>query len=328
MTNILIIAKGSNSQILNDFFSSEKEFTVIGIAQNKKGAEALLSTCKKAFVIFDYNEDMESVFQDCLKSIQSNNAKVIAICDNVKQGFELLGKGADDICIRLKVDGINERRSFFMSLSGKIRKIVRDSGKGLRVLKNKYENPIDCVIVLGSSTGGTECVLQILKAMPAEAPPILVVQHMPPVFTSLYSQRLHGECAISVWEARDGDTLENGLALIAPGDKQMRLNKKNNKYIVNCTVEKPVSGHMPSVDVLFHSVAKLMPQKAIGIILTGMGKDGAEGLLAMRAAGACTLGQDEKSSIVYGMPKAAYDINAVIHQGNPGAIINRILAYI
>ena len=328
MTNILIIARGNSSQILNDFFSTEKEFKVIGTAQDKVGAKYLLSIHKKVFVVFDYSEDISGDFYDCLKIIHSNNAKLIAICDNVKQGFSLLEKGADDICVRPKDGSINERRAFFISLSSKIKKVVRDYDKDPRVLKNKSTKPVESIIAIGSSTGGTECILQILKAMPVNAPPILIVQHMPPVFTALYSQRLHGECKISVWEAKDGDTLENGLALIAPGDKQMRLNNKRGKYIVNCTVEEPFGGHIPSVDVLFNSVAELAPKKTIGIILTGMGKDGAKGLLAMRGAGAYTMGQDEKSCIVYGMPKVAYDVGAVMRQGNPEAIINTILANI
>ena len=328
MTNILIIAKGNNSQILGDFVSTEKDFKVIGIAQDKAGLNNLLSMYKKVFVIFDYSDDIGSDFKDYLKIIQDENAKLIAICDSVKQGFGLLEKGADDICVRPKDGSINERRAFFVSLSTKIKKVVRNYGRDPRILKNKFEKPVEKIIAIGSSTGGTECILQILKAMPADAPPIVVVQHMPPVFTALYSTRLHGECKISVWEAKDGDTLENGLALIAPGDKQMRLNCEKDKYIVNCTVEEPYGGHIPSVDVLFNSVAEYAPKKSMGIILTGMGKDGARGLLAMREAGAYTMGQDEKSSIVYGMPKVAYDMGAVMRQGSPEVIINTILANI
>jgi len=322
MTNILIIAKGNRAWILNDFFASDKDFNVIGTAQDKERAKYLLGTGRKAFVIFDYDEDISGIFYDILESVKSNNANIIAICDNVKQGFGLLEKGVDDICVRPKGESVNERRSLFTSLSAKIKKVISDNDKEPRALKNKYAKPVETIIAIGSSTGGTECILQILKAMPADAPPILIVQHMPPVFTALYSARLHSECKISVWEAKDGDTLENGLALLAPGDKQMRLVNRNGKYSVSCSVEAPFGGHIPAVDVLFNSIARLAPDKAIGVILTGMGKDGAKGLLAMREAGAYTLGQDEQSCIVYGMPKAAYDIGAVMRQGSPETIIN------
>ena len=328
MINILIVAKGNNSQVLSDFFSPEKGFKVIGRAQDSNGAKYFLGSHKKVFTVFDYSNEMENVFKELLREVQKNNAKLIVICDTVKQGFGLLEKGADDICIRPKVDSRNEWRSFFTSISAKIKKAAQDYDKEPRALKNKYTKPVESIIAIGSSTGGTECVLQILKAMPENAPPILVVQHMPPVFTALYSKRLDGECRISVWEAKDGDVLENGLALIAPGDKQMCLATKNGGYIVNCTVEEPFGGHIPAVDVLFNSVAKIAPKKAIGVILTGMGKDGAKGLLAMREGGSFTLGQNEESCIVYGMPKAAYDIGAVMRQGSPENIINAILGYI
>jgi len=152
--------------------------------------------------------------------------------------------------------------------------------------------------------------------LPGNLPPIVITQHMPPVFTEMYAERLNRLCAMEVREAKDGDELYSGLCLIAPGGLQMRVHKDVLGARVSCTEEDKVSGHCPSVDVLFHSVAEQYEASAIGILLTGMGKDGAKGLLAMHERGAYTLGQDEKSSVVYGMPMEAYKLGAVSQQGN------------
>jgi two-component system chemotaxis response regulator CheB len=145
-------------------------------------------------------------------------------------------------------------------------------------------------------------------------PGIVVVQHMPPVFTRMYAERLNASCKMEVKEAVHGDQIIPGRVLIAPGDKHLRINKKGALYIVECFDGDKVNGHKPSVDVLFNSVAEKAGESAIGIILTGMGYDGAKGLLKMKQKGAITIGQDEKSCVVYGMPKVAYDIGAVVKQ--------------
>ena len=172
------------------------------------------------------------------------------------------------------------------------------------------------LMAMGASTGGTEALLAVLKELPGNLPPIVITQHMPPVFTEMYAERLNRLCAMEVREAKDGDELYSGLCLIAPGGLQMRVHKDVLGARVSCTEEEKVSGHCPSVDVLFHSVAEQYEASAIGILLTGMGKDGAKGLLAMHEQGAYTLGQDEKSSVVYGMPMEAYKLGAVSQQGN------------
>lgn len=176
----------------------------------------------------------------------------------------------------------------------------------------------DKMIAIGASTGGTNALFDILKVLPSDhMPGIVIVQHMPPVFTKLYSERLNNNCALEVKEAEDGDEILPGRALIAPGGFHMRVVKRGKRYYIETekgTEMNKVSGHCPSVDVLFHSVAKHIGSNALGIILTGMGKDGADGMLAMKQKGAMTIGQDEESSVVYGMPKVAYDIGAVDKQ--------------
>ena len=181
------------------------------------------------------------------------------------------------------------------------------------------------LIAMGASTGGTEALLAVLTELPGNLPPIVITQHMPPVFTEMYAERLDRLCAMEVREAKDGDALYPGLCLIAPGGLQMRVHRDVLGARVSCKEEDKVSGHCPSVDVLFHSVAEEYKASAIGILLTGMGKDGAKGLLAMHEQGAYTLGQDEKSSVVYGMPMEAYKLGAVSQQGNLQQIAQYLL---
>jgi two-component system chemotaxis response regulator CheB len=167
------------------------------------------------------------------------------------------------------------------------------------------------VIAVGASTGGTEAVRVFLGALPVDCPPIVIVQHMPEVFTRAFAQRLNKECGVEVQEARDGDRLQSGLALIAPGNRHMLVNRLGEELVVQILDGPLVSRHRPSVDVLFRSVASSVGPNAVGIIMTGMGDDGAQGLYEMKETGAATIAQDEASCIVFGMPKEAISCGAV-----------------
>ena len=182
----------------------------------------------------------------------------------------------------------------------------------------------DIVIAIGASTGGTEAIFEVVKQFRTDIPGVVIVQHMPPGFTEMYANRLNNQCQVAVKEAATGDKVLPGRVLIAPGDKHMRLIKVNGVYQVECKAGEKVSGHCPSVDVLFSSVAKAAGKDALGVILTGMGGDGANGLLEMRKAGAKTIGQNEATCVVYGMPKVAYDIGAVHYQMELSSIANKI----
>jgi two-component system chemotaxis response regulator CheB len=168
----------------------------------------------------------------------------------------------------------------------------------------------DWVVAMGASTGGTEALRDVLSALSPTAPGIVVVQHMPEGFTAAFAQRLNEICAIEVREARHGDKVLPGLALIAPGNRHMRLQRRSPGYAVELDDGPRVCRHRPSVDVLFHSVAKSARDRAVGVLMTGMGSDGAGGLLAMREAGAHTIAQDETTCVVFGMPKEAIDRGA------------------
>lgn len=185
------------------------------------------------------------------------------------------------------------------------------------------------VIALGASTGGTEATLQVLRDLPKGTPGIVVTQHMPEGFTKMYAERLNRLCAMNVKEAQSGDMVCQGQVLIAPGgDYHMKVVKNGIHYYVNCVPGAKVNGHRPSVDVLFHSVAETVKREAVGIILTGMGSDGAEGLLEMRKNGAYTIGQDQESCVVYGMPMVANRIGAVSRQAPCSKIATLLVNYL
>jgi len=166
-------------------------------------------------------------------------------------------------------------------------------------------------IAIGASTGGVEALKEVLFRMPANSPPIMVVQHMPANFTKSFAERLNGLCQMTVHEAEDGQEILAGNVYIAPGNKHLTVEKYAGRYICRVKINELVSGHRPSVDVLFNSVAECIGGNVVGVILTGMGKDGANGMLTMKKAGAINIGQNEDTCVVYGMPKEAYENGSV-----------------
>jgi two-component system, chemotaxis family, protein-glutamate methylesterase/glutaminase len=169
----------------------------------------------------------------------------------------------------------------------------------------------DRVVAIGASTGGVEALRDVVLALPPDAPPIVVTQHIPPRFSTSFAARLDGLAAVRVKEAQDNERIVAGHVLIAPGDRHLAVRRSGAALVAHVYDGPLCSGHKPSVDVLFHSVAEACGSNAVGVILTGMGRDGAEGLMKMRQSGAATLGEDEASCVVYGMPKAARDLGAV-----------------
>ncbi len=255
--------------------------------------------------------------------------------------FEALSAGAVDFV--KKPDGVEKKESFLKNLTEKIvvascanvkrrieaKKSVADTQAALRqtTVAKKIEAPtvalpkicatadIDSVfIAIGASAGGTEATTRILNMLPPVMPPIVVVQHMPAGFTKMYADTLNRTCALNVQEAADGMEIKQSNVYIAPAELQSRVKVIGGKYVFSCEHGEKVSGHRPSVDAFFLSVAQNVKCKTIGVILTGMGSDGAEGLLEMRKKGAYTIGQNEETCVVYGMPKVAFNLGAVQHQ--------------
>lgn len=246
---------------------------------------------------------------------------VIVVSSVSNAVFDAMNAGAIDFVTKPDVKSVNSVENFINEMIIKV-KIASAS----KVLTRKVEDVPDKVdgnlnthasnriIAIGASTGGTEAISYILKAVPISTPGIVIVQHIPPGFSRMFADRINSSTNLEVKEARTGDFVEKGKVLIAPGDQHMKIKKLGDKYRVECFEGEKVNGHCPSVDILFESVAKEAGKNAIGVILTGMGYDGAKGLLSMRRQGAKTLGQDEKSSVVYGMPKVAFNIGAVDKQ--------------
>ena len=239
--------------------------------------------------------------------------------------FDALAAGAVEFVKKPEVTNANSISSFIEELAVKITiasraKVTPPTGTSkISVPAKPNFAPISSsmltnttIIALGASTGGTEATISVIKDLPEDTPGILIVQHMPPGFTKMYAERLNRLCKMEVREAIDGDIVKAGLILIAPGDFHMKLAKLGSNFVVKCFQADKVSGHRPSVDVLFNSVAEVAKKNAVGIIMTGMGRDGAQGLLNMRKQGAYTIGQNKESCVVYGMPMVAKNIGAVV----------------
>ncbi|UXI03841.1 chemotaxis response regulator protein-glutamate methylesterase [Photobacterium sp. TY1-4] len=182
-----------------------------------------------------------------------------------------------------------------------------DARERVRAVKQHSRHKL---IAIGASTGGTEAIKSILEALPAQMPPIVVVQHIKPVFSDSFAQRLDRLCRLTVREVQGRMPLVAGHVYIAPGDQHLQVIRRGAQLYCQPLNTEPVNRHCPSVDVLFHSVAEVVPSESVGVLLTGMGKDGAQGLMAMRQSGAVTIAQDEQSSVVWGMPRAAIELGA------------------
>jgi len=199
----------------------------------------------------------------------------------------------------------------FIDVRSRLKKRIQPATPKATFAPRALSETTNKLIAIGASTGGTEALKRVLTQMPRTAPGILVVQHMPPNFTAAFAERLNKECEITVSEAVDGETITNGKALIAPGNFHMLLKRSGARYYVQVKTGPRVHHQRPAVDVLFKTVAMNAGGNAVGIILTGMGSDGAKGMLAMKQVGSPTIAQDEKSCVVYGMPKEAVKLNAV-----------------
>ncbi|WP_313129687.1 protein-glutamate methylesterase/protein-glutamine glutaminase [Anaerocolumna sp.] len=231
--------------------------------------------------------------------------------------FEAMEAGAVDFVVKPDIYSPRGMEMFLRDLIQKIKMastvkaILPKSASTIGKITGAMAHDTNKIIAIGASTGGTEAIYSILRLLPPTVPGIVIVQHIPPVFSRMYAERLDNQTALHAKEAETGDYIDSGKVLVAPGDRHMRVKKVGKRYQVECFHGDKVNGHCPSVDILFDSAAKEAGSNAIGILLTGMGYDGAKGLLTMRRKGSRTIGQDEGSSVVYGMPKVAFDIGAV-----------------
>ena len=308
--------------------SADPRFEVVGYAVNALDAKNKLPLLKPDIMTMDIEMPGMTGMEFLKEVLPSHPVPVILVSSLNVRVFDALAAGAVDF-VRKPEEG--QRDEFLRNLMTKL-----TIGKNARVrlpqqnaasaaapvtaashLRSGFvpgvSSGID-LIAIGASTGGTEAILEVVRQFPAKMPGIVITQHMPPGFTAMYAERLNRICKLEVKEAQHGDKVRPGLILLAPGGLQMRIVRMGAGYSVSCTNEDKVSGHRPSVDVLFTSVASIAKNRAIGVILTGMGADGAAGMLRMRKAGAFTIGQDRDSCVVYGMPMEAYKIGAVCQQ--------------
>ncbi|MGI6160689.1 MAG: chemotaxis-specific protein-glutamate methyltransferase CheB [Christensenellales bacterium] len=241
---------------------------------------------------------------------------VVVVSSAAEAALDALDAGALDFVSKADMKSELERKHFISELIVKIKvaSIARLGGRKNAASKKSSvapdAAPDKLLIAAAASTGGTDAVHTLLKALGDDVPGIVIVQHMPPGFTRLYAERLNSSCAMEVREAKDKDDIIKGRAYIAPGGMHMKVEKTRRGYRVRCFEGEKVSGHCPSGDVLFNSVAEAAGKNALGIILTGMGADGAKGLLNMKNAGAATIGQSRESCVVFGMPKVAGELGA------------------
>ncbi len=241
--------------------------------------------------------------------------------------------GAVDFVAKPNADLAGGLDAFGRNLRFKVRAAAQSDvrSRSMRVLTpyaavRSAAGPAGAVVAIGASTGGVEAIRVVLSALPNDCPPIVIVQHMPAGFTARFAARLNELCEMTVAEAADREPLQPGHAYIAPGDRHLRLERSSGQLKCRVTEDEPESGHRPSVDVLFESVARHVGALSVGTILTGMGRDGARGLKLMRDAGAFTIGQSPSSALVYGMPRVAFEEGAVVEQAAVETIPVRLAA--
>ena len=309
-------------ELLIKCLKAEPMFEVVAYATNPYEARDAIIKYEPDVMTLDVELPRMSGIEFLRKLMPQYPIPTVVISSLSNSVFDALEAGAVEFVN--KPSGLNAEQLFnFMQTElvtkikiastvkvGKLKKLREPERKPVMSAKGKDIH----MIAIGASTGGTEAICQVIKQFDTDIPGIVVVQHMPPGFTEMYADRLNNTCKVAVKEAKTGDVIRPGQVLIAPGDAHMKVIKLGGMYKVDCTPGEKVNGHCPSVDVLFNSVAKTAGANSVGVILTGMGGDGSKGLLNMKRAGATTIGQDEASCIVYGMPKVAYDIGAVDYQ--------------
>lgn len=322
---VLIVDDSATARaVLTEILSSDPMIEVIGSASDAYIARDKIVELRPDVICLDVEMPRMDGITFLKRLMHYMPVPVIMVSSLTQNGakttLEALEAGAVDFVPKPHshiYDGKEEMREELLSkikIASKV-KVVQ------RVLRNvQHANTTSLaetthkILAIGASTGGTEALKDLLMGLPRNAPGTVIVQHMPANFTAPFAERLNALCAMEVREARNGDSITPGVVLVAPGDYHMVVRRSGARYYVEIGSGEKVSGHRPSADVLFNSVAKIAGANAIGVILTGMGGDGARGLLSMRNAGARTIGQDEASCVVYGMPKVAYDLGAVEKQ--------------
>jgi two-component system, chemotaxis family, protein-glutamate methylesterase/glutaminase len=346
---LIVDDSASVRQVLATILNEDPGIEVMGTASDPFAAARRLQNDLPDVIILDIEMPrMDGI--TFLRKIMAQHPIPVIICSSLtEQGsdlmFEAFEAGAVDIVPKPRAD----TRQALMESSNRLREAVKSAARA-RVrprgerrtaiekkltadaimpppVPNRSRPATERIVCIGVSTGGTEALHDVLEVLPADCPGILIVQHMPQGFTAAFARRLNGLCEIHVKEAEDGESVQAGCAYIAPGSRHMLLQRTGLRYHIAIKDGPPVSRHRPSADVLFRSAAQYAGRNALGIIMTGMGDDGARGLLEMRKLGASTRAQDEESCVVFGMPKEAIACGAVEKIVSLGQIPREIMLW-
>jgi two-component system chemotaxis response regulator CheB len=310
--------------VLAEIINAEPDMTVVALAADPFAAREAIRVHDPDVITLDVEMPRMDGLDFLEKLMRLRPTPVVMISTLTERGSEAalraLELGAIDFVAKPKVDVAHSMAAYSAEIAQKLRVAAharllsrRRTASPVHDVPSAMRRPPhpDQIIAIGASTGGTEAIKDILVHMPPDCPPILITQHMPEGFTRMFAARLNRECRITVREAQHGDRLQPGVAFIAPGNRHLLVRKRVSGSTCQLSDDEPVSRHKPSVDVLFRSVAEQIGRHAIGVILTGMGRDGATGMAEMKQAGAYNIAQDEQSCVVFGMPKEAINAGAV-----------------
>lgn len=312
-------------EVLSRMLTRDGDITVVGTATDPIEAREKIKQLNPDVVTLDIEMPNMNGLDFLEKLMRLRPMPVVMVSTLTKKGASetllALELGAVDFVAKPSAEFAGGLDAFGASLRDKIRDAARTDvrGSATRIETPKAAvrtaaAPEGALIAIGASTGGVEAIRTVLTGMPADCPPIVIAQHMPAGFTGRFAARLDELCALTVVEAEDRMVLQRGHAYVARGDYHLRVERSSGQLKCRLSQDELASGHRPSVDVLFESVAKAVGPMAVGAILTGMGRDGARGLKLMRDAGAYTVGQSQASALVYGMPRVAFEEGAVVEQ--------------
>lgn len=326
MTDIKVLVVDDSALIrslLGEIIHQAPGMQLVGAAPDAFMAKDMVMDLKPDVITLDIEMPKVDGLTFLDRLMKARPTPVLMISTLTEKGADATIKslelGAIDFIAKPKIDVARSLNNYEQEIVEKIRIAAKSTPRAqLNISKTSASIPIsyqgtETVVAIGASTGGTEAIREVLQQLSPAFPATIVTQHMPPTFTKSFAQRLNSLCAISVKEAEDGERILPGNVYIAPGDKHLTLIRHGADYRIKLDDGPLVCGHKPSVDVMFASLAKTVGKNAVAAVLTGMGKDGAKGLVALRDAGALTMAQDEASSVVYGMPKAAVDLGGTKH---------------